>query len=84
VSSQDQIIKYAEHLLESKYKEAVMERIIARSLQGFRRATIEERNKISDVLDSMESFFNELELIATENEPVNDTEEEILPLTRED
>lgn len=77
------LIKYAKVILDSRHREEVIQRIVGQAMTTFRHGTFEEREAVSNMLNSIDLFYGELEKIVSEDTPMNDIDEEIQPLDRE-
>lgn len=66
------MVSYANQILKSEQKEKVIDRISMKVLNSFRNGTPEVREESARVLDSLELFFDELNIIVAEDEIINE------------
>ena len=76
MSTDQKLIDYAKTLLNNPAKEQVIIKVQLNLLERFRRGNLAEREEISRIIDSMDLFFYELQVIVDKNiNDINNQEE---------
>lgn len=63
------LAEYATYILKHEARDPVIDRISAKIFSSFRKGSLDERIVASALADSIDLFFNELEIIAKEATP---------------
>lgn len=77
-SSQKQIEEFAKYILNHNAKDDVLDRISIKLMYKFKEGTTEERVIISNIMDSVDLFMTELNIIVTESININEGEDECI------